>query len=177
MQSAIAQAPHHDPQMTLAPPCPSHTYNTCSSISSPAPSSFATPLPPAVSSPSVASSPPLTSHIAASHLTSISNLREDVSSSTLFHHPMVETTSLGDTTNLQAHKQAALANKLRLSKVLDPQYERTSLGMGVGVGVGVSVDVDDGRSDIRVLSPSLVNSQVLSKTRPLSPSPPPQSQR
>ncbi|CAL4078031.1 unnamed protein product, partial [Meganyctiphanes norvegica] len=97
-----------------------------------------------VSSPSLASSPPITTQTSPILHTSISHIP---ASSPVMHH---------------LDKNTSLATKLRLSKFLDDQAYplRASLYHPVQ---------DDG--NIRVLSPALVNSQVLPRTRPLSPDP------
>ena len=77
--------------------------------------------------------------------------------------------SLGDSHHLAAHKKAALAN--RLSKVLSPEFERDTLN-NFSHNRRTAEDFQDGRNDIFYLSPTNANSQVLSKIRPLSPSPP-----
>ncbi|XP_045617188.1 uncharacterized protein [Procambarus clarkii] len=142
----------HEEQMTLSPsPAPADasppiTGPPLASLPANSPSLASSP---PVTSPSLASSPPLTSQISPS-LTSKSNLRT--------------TSSL-----LQHEKQASLANKLRLSKILGNHAHSQSFNIRSSL---IGEDDDEGRSDIRVLSPSLVNSQVLSKTRPLSPDPP-----
>ncbi|XP_037801671.1 proline-rich protein 36-like [Penaeus monodon] len=148
MQSG--EAVSHEEQMTLSPsPAPAATSVSATSLASLPTLSPSLASSPPVSSPSIASSPPITSPVSP---TSLSSLRT-TSSAALLH----------------LEKQASLANKLRLSKILGnhaatPPFDvRSSL---------IGDDDDDGRSDIRVLSPSLVNSQVLSKTRPLSPDPP-----
>ncbi|KAK7081719.1 hypothetical protein SK128_014569, partial [Halocaridina rubra] len=142
---------NHEEQMTLSP----SPASVAASLSLTSPSLASVPSPslassPPVSSPSLASSPPITSHISSSQLTSISNLR---STSSLLH----------------LDKQASLAQKLRLGKILTNHAPPPSFAVRASL---IGEEDDDGRSDIRVLSPSLVNSQVLSKTRPLSPDPP-----